>query len=73
MENVIDIKQFSSLQKASKESFFQQKKIIKKVLAGQAVLCEQCQQPLCFFTSDVKEAQGIRCQQGCTKIQLDIV
>ncbi len=67
----IDIKQFAALQKASKESFFQQKKLVKQVMAGEAVLCSICNQPLVFITPEHNEASGIRCSKGCTDIQLD--
>ena len=73
----IDIKQFSALQKSSKESYFQQKKIIKQVMAGQVVICPECKKPLHLFTpeSSNKElvAPGIRCKKGCSDIQLDFV
>ena len=68
---MIDIKQFEQLQKSSKNSFFQQKKLIKQVMAGQTVLCPQCQQPLKLFTPEAQEEAGICCQKGCTSIQLD--
>jgi len=69
----IDIKQFSALQKASKESFFQQKKIVKKMMTGQVVICPECQQPLKLFTPEEGSMSGIRCSKGCTDIQLDFV
>lgn len=75
---MIDLKQFSALQKASKSSFAKQKQIVKKVMAGQRVLCAICQQPLCLFTPEdcvatSCEKSGIRCKKGCTDIQLDFV
>jgi len=68
---MIDIKQFASLQKASKDSFAKQKQTVKKVMAGQAVLCPQCQQPLCLYTPEQEGVPGIRCKKGCTDLQLD--
>lgn len=68
---MIDLKQFANLQKASKESFFQQKKIVKQVMAGQTVLCTKCQQPLQLFTPEAGGQSGIRCLKGCTDLQLD--
>jgi len=75
---MIDIKQFAELQKQSKNSFANQRQLMKKVMAGQTVLCPKCQQPLylltperCSTTSD--ENSGIRCEKGCTEIQLDFV
>jgi len=75
---MIDIKQFSALEKASKNSFAKQKQIVKKVMAGQKVLCLKCQQPLCLFTPEDcaatnSENAGIRCIKGCTDIHLDFV
>lgn len=75
---MIDIKQFSALQKESKNSFATQKQLIKKVLAGQEVLCSTCQQPLYILTPDKSSTSnsdnaGIRCKKGCTDIQLDFV
>ncbi len=75
---MIDIKQFSALQKASKNSFAKQKQMMKKVMAGQTVLCSKCQQPLFLLTPDhcntaSSDISGIRCKKGCTDIQLDFV
>ncbi|MGB0936086.1 MAG: hypothetical protein ACPGTQ_01445 [Colwellia sp.] len=71
----IDIKQFAALQKASKDSFFQQKKLVKQVIEGRLVKCEKCQQPLKLITPDREKSssqvEGIRCANGCTDIQLD--
>jgi len=75
---MIDIKQFSALQKASKDSFAKQRQIVKKVIAGQKVLCPTCQQPLYLLTPEHchnsnDENSGIRCKKGCTDLQLDFV
>lgn len=74
----IDLKQFSALQKASKASFFEQKKLIKQVMGGRTVLCSVCKQPLKLFTPEQKspeqtEVTGVRCLKGCTDISLDFV
>ena len=79
----IDLKQFAALQKASKDSFFEQKKLIKQVIGGRTVLCAVCKQPLKLFTPEQKapkqkvsereEQTGVRCQKGCTDISLDFV
>lgn len=68
---MIDIKQFAQLQKSTKNSFFQQKKLIQQVMAGQTVLCSTCQQPLKLSTPEAQEQAGIRCSKGCTSIELD--
>jgi len=72
----IDLKQFAALQKASKDSFFEQKKLIKQVMGGRTVLCSVCKQPLKLFTPEQKalaqdELTGVRCANGCTDIALD--
>ncbi len=73
---MIDIKQFAELQKKSKNSFASQRQLMKKVMAGQTVLCPTCQQSLCLLTPEhgntsSNENSGIRCKNGCTDIQLD--
>jgi hypothetical protein len=70
---MIDIKQLSSLQQKSKNSFAQQRQLMKKVMAGKTVLCTICQQPLYLYTPEHNENTGIRCDKACTDIQLDFV
>lgn len=75
---MIDIKQFAELQNKSKSSFASQRQLMKKVMAGQTVLCSTCQQPLYLLTPEhnvtpSSENLGIRCKNGCTDIQLDFV
>lgn len=75
---MIDIKQFAELQNKSKSSFASQRQLMKKVMAGQTVLCSKCQQPLFLLTpahntTASSENLGIRCKKGCTDIQLDFV
>ncbi|TWX67237.1 hypothetical protein ESZ36_13075 [Colwellia demingiae] len=67
----IDIKQFAALQKASKESFFEQKKLLKQVMSGRTVPCSICKQPLKLYTPEEGVLTGIRCAKGCTDIALD--
>ena len=69
----IDLKQFSALQKASKASFFEQKKLIKQITSGRTVLCLVCKQPLKLITPEQQVSAGIRCNKGCTDILLDFV
>ena len=74
----IDLKQFSALQKNSKNSFFQQKKLMQQVMMGKTVLCTECKQPLKLLTpregaSELSEHTGISCIKGCTNIALDFV
>ena len=75
---MIDISQFAALQKACKDGFAKQKNMMKKVMAGQTVLCPQCQQPLFLITprqclTQKTHPAGVRCKKGCTEIQLDFV
>ena len=82
---MIDIKQFSQLQKSSSHSFNQQKLLIKKLMAGQKVLCQQCQQPLRLnlpskhqpntpssAKNKLDNVSHITCAKGCTDILLDV-
>ncbi len=69
----IDLKQFSALQKASKSSFFEQRKLIKQVISGQAVFCSVCKEPLKLYRPEDEVNTGIRCVKGCTDISLDFV
>lgn len=69
----IDLKQFSALQKASKASFFEQKKLIKQVMGGRAVQCTVCKQLLKLYTPEQELLTGIRCAKGCTDIALDFI
>lgn len=76
---MIDIQKLSALQKNSSRSFHQQKTLIKKLMAGQQILCESCQQPLKLNLPssagsnrvDNNEKSTICCLKGCTDIQLD--
>lgn len=75
---MIDIKQFSELQKQSKQSFGNQRQLIKKVMAGKTVLCSTCHQALTLKTpkhsgTNSNESLSICCKKGCTDIQLDFV
>ncbi len=67
----LDLKKFAALQRASKESFVQQKKLVKQVMLGQKIPCSTCNQPLMLTTPEQDETSGIRCSMGCTDIQLD--
>ena len=69
----IDLKQFAEIQKASKASFFEQKKSLKQVMSGKSVPCSICQQRLNLYTPEQQELTGIRCAKGCTDIALDFV
>lgn len=62
---------FKALEKLSSQSFFQQKKLIKSVMAGETVLCTQCKQPLLLLPPETNEQPGIACIKGCTFIALE--
>jgi len=77
---------FSTLNKATAKSFHQQRNVIKNVCRGKTVLCPVCQQPLKLLVPGKKlvpgkskndkqpdKPSGIRCDKGCTTIELDIV
>ena len=60
---------FTALNKQAEKSFYQQKSLIKKVLAGQKVKC-----PTCTGTLVVKATEtgfSLCCPQQCTDIALD--
>lgn len=69
----IDLNKFSALQKMSKSSFLEQKKILKNITSGKTVLCDNCKQPLKLYTPAQEDVTGIRCNKGCTDIVLDFV
>ncbi len=62
---------FSNINKKSADSFHQQRNQIKKVLRGDTVLCEQCNQPLALISS-TKDQALIGCQKSCTAIDMEI-
>jgi len=76
---MIDLDKLSAIQKASKQSFHQQKLLIKKLMSGQQVLCLNCQQviqlnlPNSADFSHNSKISSISCAKGCTDIQLDFI
>ncbi|MEC6822719.1 hypothetical protein VXS02_04635 [Photobacterium piscicola] len=62
---------FSQLNKQTKQSFIDQHAVIKKVMHGKVVVCEQCRQPLILITPEQSERPGIGCSKGCTFISLE--
>jgi len=76
---MIDLKKFSSLQKTSKQSFQQQKLMIKKLMSGQQVLCPKCQQPIQLNLPvnaekpNKNKSSSVSCAKGCTDIELDFI
>ena len=73
----MDLSSLKTLQQNSKRSYNDQKSIIKKVLAGKAVTCNVCQQPVTFTAAADEQSAKVRCAKvgcvkGCTDIELDI-
>lgn len=68
---MIDIKQFDELKKTSARSFNQQKAMIKKVMAGRIINCENCGGVIKLVTPGSSENPGLFCGKGCTDILLD--
>ena len=68
---MIDIKDFSQLQKKSSRSFNDQKALIKKIIAGREIKCPDCGQNIQHFPPETSEQPGIRCTRRCTDIELD--
>ncbi|GLX81526.1 hypothetical protein [Thalassotalea eurytherma] len=69
---MIDKASFKSLEKATKDSFFKQKNLIKQVLAGKHVNCRICHQVIVFEPPKKDKTGVVRCKKGCTDIELDM-
>ncbi|MBD1582350.1 hypothetical protein [Pseudoalteromonas sp. S16_S37] len=64
---------FSQFNKQRAASFNQQKQLLKKLSAGQTMLCETCQKPLKLnLAVEVSQKGQVCCEQGCTQIELEI-
>ncbi|WP_163938482.1 hypothetical protein [Paraferrimonas sp. SM1919] len=64
---------FSALEKQSSESFHAQKRLIKQLGRGKTVLCPECSGPLSLRVPGEKTISnyGVKCQKGCTDIELE--
>jgi hypothetical protein len=60
---------FSALNKSAANSFHQQKSLIKKVLAGKKIKCENCSTLISVHTQ--ADSVMIQCDKKCTDIKLD--
>lgn len=60
---------FSALNKSAANSFNQQKSLIKKVLAGKKVNCNNCNTLISVITG--ADSVMIKCDKNCTDIKLD--
>jgi hypothetical protein len=65
--------QFERLKSVSAKSFNDQKALIKKVLAGRDITCQQCGTPIKVILPEDKKNTGLFCAKGCTNIALDFV
>lgn len=68
----INISQFEQLKKSSAKSFNQQKHLIKKVMLGQKIPCEQCKQTIQIIKATQQTPLKLSCDNGCTDIELDL-
>ncbi|MFT4928321.1 MAG: hypothetical protein ACI8WB_004440 [Phenylobacterium sp.] len=69
---------FSAINKSSAKSFHDQRNLIKNLGRGKTVLCPTCQQPLKLVVPGKKhhdktndKTNGVRCDKGCTDIELE--
>jgi len=62
---------FSTLNKKAANSFHAQKRMLKKVMAGETVNCEHCQQRLKLIPAKDGIAY-VNCAKGCTNIELEL-
>lgn len=69
----MDEQQFSRLKSVSAKSFHDQKALIKKVLAGRAINCQQCGSLIHAVLPEDNKVTGLFCGNGCTNIALDFV
>ena len=60
---------FAKLNKLTADSYNQQKRLIKNVLAGKQVKCQHCHQEL--KTTLLEQEILVRCEQGCTDLKLE--
>jgi hypothetical protein len=65
--------QFQRLKSDSAKSFNDQKALIKKVLAGRDIACQQCGTSIRVVLPEDKKTTGLFCAKGCTNIVLDFV
>lgn len=64
---------FADVNQRSSLSFKQQQRLIKQLLAGKTMLCEQCNKPLSAQLPHKKNDNlgRITCVKGCTDIELE--
>ena len=60
---------FAKLNKLTADSYNQQKRLIKNVLAGKQVKCQHCNKEL--KTTLLEQEILVRCEQGCTDLKLE--
>ncbi|GLX85210.1 hypothetical protein tloyanaT_14620 [Thalassotalea loyana] len=69
---MIDKASLKAFEKASQDSFFKQRNIIKQVLAGKKVLCAVCNMPVVFSPPKKEKPGRVACTKKCTDIELDM-
>lgn len=62
---------FSTINKKAANSFHAQKKMLKKVMAGETVNCQECGTKLSLIPAKDGIAY-VSCAPGCTKIELEL-
>ncbi len=71
-ESVMAKLDFSGVNKSTSQSFHKQKDIIKKVLSGKSVVCENCAQTLSLVPKNAAGHAYVNCIKGCTNIELEV-
>ncbi|CAG9296013.1 hypothetical protein [Celerinatantimonas diazotrophica] len=61
---------FNEFNRRHKQSFAEQQRWLKKVLSGQTLKCEVCNQPL--KTERSGDLLIVACNQGCTHVELTV-
>ncbi|MBL4908612.1 MAG: hypothetical protein JKX78_01080 [Alteromonadaceae bacterium] len=69
---MINIQQFKTLQKKTSASFHQQKKLIKNIMLGKDVYCQQCNGILQVKFNKEATLAHVCCVQRCTDIKLEL-
>lgn len=62
---------FSAINRSAAKSFNEQRNLIKRIGKGDTVLCTTCQKPLILSVCRESEP-GVKCQNGCVSISLEL-
>jgi hypothetical protein len=63
---------FSNFNKTRSASFNDQKALLKRLLQGKTCLCPSCKKPLTATLNAKTKLGMVKCQQGCTDIELEL-